>query len=488
MMVLYQSISRLVGSILVIIAITSFPAWGQSITVRVQFNNPPSSSTTVVPAVLKYNKDFAFSFALDDGRDDAYTLGFRLLKGGTSEVDKKTYPGLFYTDGCGRRIPFTAGISWYTVNTSGTDLHLGTSSFLTYQQAIEMYQSGWEIYNHSYSHEYNLSSLDLVIRQLQQNHQAFKSKTGVDLRFCVPPSGDTSYIAPAFSLGYQACFTSNSGFSGLSTGPVTQPVPAQKPVYWRSRITSDEEDLESLKIQFDERVATTVTGNQKWWNEFTHRIIYERTGGSLEFETFKAYMEYLESRYGAAGADNGLFASSAEVFDYLVVRDQIVISKKITGTLMEITLNFDKVPDNLRYYDISLMLGTINSINNITIVEGGTVSYARKGNSILVNIDLPDSHFSGVEDNSTFTASDQIKVYPNPSTGIIRFKLAKPVELENIQVFSQDGKEFILPLRSAHSGELELDMTGNEYPSGVYFIRLLSKVNNPGISRFLLIK
>jgi len=482
-----QYISRLVLTFLSITLISFPQVSGQKVTVRIQFNNPPSASTTVKPAVLKYNKDFAYSLALDDGRDDSYTLAYRLLNGGKSEVDKNQYTGLFYTNGCGKRIAFTAGNSWYTINPNGTDLHIATNSYLNYQQAIELYQAGWEIYNHSYTHQGNNPGIDFNW-ELQQNHQAFKRNTGIDFRFCVPPTGDTLYIGPAFSLGYQACFTSSYGYNGSGSGvSLTQPV-GSRPVYWRDRINSDEDNLESLRQNFDSWAATTLNGNQKWWNEFTHRVLYEKLNGSLEFLTFKGYLEYLESRYGANGSDNGLFASSAEVFDYLIVRDRAQINVKITGTIMEITLDYSGVPKNLRYYDLTLILGTINSISSVSILEGGTVSYAGKGNYTLMNIDLPDSFFTGIEDSPELTGDNKIKIFPNPTSGQFRLHWEEPAGISDLQLLSPDGRIIRMSHAVSPVGDIIFDLGNTEYPSGVYYVRLLGKDNRAYVSRLLLVK
>jgi hypothetical protein len=483
-----QSICRLVLSILLMTYLSLLDLSGQKVTVKIQFNNPPSTSTTVKPAVLKYNKDFAYSFALDDGRDDAYTLAFRLLNGGRSEVDNKVYPGLYYTNGCGKRIPFTAGNSWFTLNLIGSDLHFGTSSYLTYAQAIEMYQAGWEFYNHSYNHEANSPNIDYSW-QLQQNHASFKANTGIDFRFCVPPSGDTLYISPAFSLGYQACVTSNYSYPGVGPGTIlTQPIPTSKPVFWRNLVNSDDEDLAALKSRFDTWAASTINGNQKWMNDFTHRVLYERKNASLEFDAFKGYMEYLESRYGAGGTDNGLFASTAEVFDYLTVRDRVRISTKITGTQMEITLDYSNVPRNLRYQDVTLILGTINSINNVSILERGTVSYAGKGTYTMVNIDLPDSLFSGIDDSPLITGENKVKIYPNPSSGQVRIEFKDPSGIRDLQLFGMDGRFISVPFKVSPFGDITFDLGNTAYPSGVYYVRLLGQDNRAYVSRLLLVK
>ncbi len=459
----------------------------KQVTIRLNFLSPISSSTKINPAVLKFNKQFAFSFTLDDGLDDSYTLAFPLLRGGYCEVNQQTYPGLFFTDGCGTKIPFTAGISWYTVNNAGLDIHNGTPGYLTYAQVNLMYQAGWDFYNHSYNHTTSTQSVDFIW-QLQSNHTAFKSKTGIDFRYCVPPSGDTRYIDPAFSFGYISCITSDYAYSNSGRGAdVTLPVSLPKPVFWRNHINSNDDNLVSLKNQISTWVSTTGSDQQKWWNEFTHRVSYTNPGGSLEFPVFKGYMEYLESEYGYSGRDNGWFANSAEVIDYMLVRDKIKITVQTSGTLMEIRLDYSEVPANLRNYDVSLILGTTSEIASATILTSGRVTFAKKSNHSIVNIDLPDSHFSGITETLPVSINP-ISVYPNPASQHIRIKYPDMTPDVKVLLMRIDGTFCVPPPVTWSNGQLEMDLSGADYSAGTYIVTVQDRKAGSHSARFILIR
>jgi peptidoglycan/xylan/chitin deacetylase (PgdA/CDA1 family) len=475
----------MLGSI--ILASSAIQAQQKQVTIRLTFLSPISSSTKTDPAVLKFNKEFAFSFTLDDGLDDAYTLAFPLLNGGYSDVDKQTYPGLFFTDGCGTKIPFTAGVSWYTSNSSGLDIHNGTPGYLTYSQASFMYQAGWDFYNHSYNHPSATQTID-YIWQLVSNHQAFKSKTGIEFRYCVPPSGNVRFIDPAFSLGYLANITSDYSYSNSGRGAdVTFPVPLPKPVYWRNHINSNDENLPTLINLISAWVQTTGPDKQKWWNEYTHRVAYTNPGGSLEFPVFKGYMEYMESEYGHRGHDNGWFANSAEVIDYMLVRDNIKISVQTSGTMMEIKLDYSKVPSSLRYYDVSLILGTTNEIASATVLTTGRVTYSKKSNHSLVNIDLPDSQFSGTGE-SMQVADKQLSVYPNPASQHIRIAFPDFTPDDRVILMRIDGTFCATPPYTSTNGDLELDLSSAAYSTGTYILTVHDRTTGSHSARFILIR
>jgi hypothetical protein len=105
---------------------------------KITFASPPSS-VSVSKAPLRYNKDFAYSFTMDDGYISQYKVALPLFKGGTIPGSLSTpigdqggdgsfSPGLFYTDGCGNDIPFRAGLaiySWQKNQWVDQDLHDG---------------------------------------------------------------------------------------------------------------------------------------------------------------------------------------------------------------------------------------------------------------------------------------------------------------------------------------------------------------------------
>jgi hypothetical protein len=122
--------------------------------ISIQFTATPPSTPSVSKAVLRYDKDFAYSFTLDDATIDAVTTVLPVMKGGVVRGNGAAFAGLFYTDGCGNSIPFKAGIAWNSANQFGVDVHTGNvSDQLSWGQLDTLYDEGWDVMNHSYSHK-----------------------------------------------------------------------------------------------------------------------------------------------------------------------------------------------------------------------------------------------------------------------------------------------------------------------------------------------
>lgn len=472
--------------VLILWVVTAFPsvmmAQDKHFIVQVKCESDIPTDILVIPATLKYDKEFAFSFTFDDTHNDAFNLGYKLLSGGYSSVDGNTYPGLFSTDGCGNRFPFRAGIAWITANSDMIDLHKGTLSYLTYAEATVLYQSGWDFFNHSYNHEANNPSIDYRW-QLTANSQTFKDNTGIDLNYHIPPAGDNNYLDPAFSVGIAACFTSGSEYIGFAGGAdVMIPVPSIKPVYWRQDINSDDDSAASLKRNIDLWVATTGQGNQKWWNEFTHRIEYTHIASSVEFPEFREYFEYMEQKYGSSGRDNGWFASSAEVFEYLKVRDKIVIQLQKNDSVLDIHLDYSQVPANLRYYDLSILIKNPVSVQSVSASNQVTLAHSVTSNGYLINIDIPDSHFSGVDPVANGIQT-LLNGYPNPSNG--KYYLQIPHQPDQVDISITNMMAEIMPRPDIRmsAGLISMEFTPEIYPPGLYIIRVISRDHLIGFSK-----
>jgi hypothetical protein len=473
---------------LILCLLAAFPcltiAQSRELIVNIQFDTQLSSNVLVTPATLKYNKEFAYSFTFDDASKDAYNLGFRLLNGGLGIVDNNTYPGLFYTEDCVNLLPFRAGISWYTANDESVDLHFVTPGTLTYDNAKVLFSAGWDFFNHSYNHASHLTNAEYEW-QLSENSWIFKANTGIRFNICVPPDGDTGYINPAFEQGLLACITSNGAEIGKDfVVDVTIPVPPE-PVYWRRDLNSDDYTLTSLKSNFDQWVATAGIGKQKWWNEYTHRVQYEHYAGSLEFPVFREYFEYMEQKYGRPGKDNGWFTGSGEVLDYLLVRDKVAIHKEIEGSTLRIHLDYTNVPETLRHFDLSLLLKNAGNIQSVSSASPLVFTHAKTANGLLININVPDSFYSGIDEIVTAPAA-LIFAYPNPTNGTINLKIPDGTTDPSILISDMKSQLLPVPAFSISNGILSIDLKKSAVTPGIYLIGLWSGDKCIGFSKIIL--
>ncbi|MCD6346522.1 MAG: T9SS type A sorting domain-containing protein [Bacteroidales bacterium] len=439
----------------------------------IQFSGESQSDISVAP--LKYNKDFAFSFAFDDGLDDAFSLGYHLLQGGYSTVDQHDYPGLFYTDGCGSKIAFTAGIAWYTANSNNDDLHNGeTPGYMTWSQALQLYQNGWDIFNHSYNHEANVAGMDYE-SQIQRNADEVETRLGIQLNYLIPPGGDHNYIDYGFNMGINAVFTSNAGYTinGNRAMELDDAIDHSRSVFWRHSINSDDFTIDSLKQAATQLFSDVGENKHLWWNEFTHRVKYEHYGGSVEFTVFKEYMEFLANQYGEPGLDNGLFASSIEVYEYLAVRDLVSISQSVSGNQLILTIDYSNCPKDLRYYDISLLVTTNDSIVSAQMDQPGEITFRKHNGQYLMNILLPDSYYAGKEEWSAIGEVMNFSVYPVPAHNQINIRTDRVLPVGS-KIFLTDisGRRRKLELSTSKSNAV-INLDRDIISSGVYFLQII---------------
>ncbi|WP_333878719.1 T9SS type A sorting domain-containing protein [Flavobacterium sp.] len=145
--------------------------------------------------------------------------------------------------------------------------------------------------------------------------------------------------------------------------------------------------------------------------------------------------------------------------------------------------------------DLATTNGFNYSISNLTL-SNGFVKF-RKDNSWSVNwgnVDFPsgtgvqggpdipvtagtyDITFERTSGNYTFTSTltaaahrlDNLKIYPNPSAN--NWTFLHTTTIDSVQLFDISGKV----LQSVEPNATEFELSGNELPSGVYFVKIKS--------------
>jgi hypothetical protein len=448
-----------------------------SLTLTVTFNNPPTS-VSVEKAALRYNKDFAYSFILDDGLIDAYTAAFPLLNGGLVVGNNTIYPGYFYSDGCGNAIPFSAGLSWYSVNAAGNDLHVNTPSYVTWDQLKTMYQAGWTVLNHSYSHIANDTSINYVY-QINQNTAYVKTKSGIDLSHFVPPAGDQNYVAPAFANGMLSVTGNNSSYNGFPDGyRIDQQVDLTNFKLFKMLISDANQNIGNIMQKIDTVAARSVNGKHYWWNDFTHHVGFTSSGASLLFPLFQFYMENIALQYGINGSDNIWMAPNQYVMEYINVRDKSILSYSLSGDELKIKINYSNVPDNMRVNALTLVVQSDQDFNSVDADGLQSLTYKGTGDNKLINLQWGDitTGIKEVEKGEGPTP-DNIRIHPNPFIDkfYVDFDEAKPgnfcFELHDITGKKVFDKSVNLP---EGKSAIEFDLHGTDLQPGIYILKTIS--------------
>ena len=377
----------------------------------ITFDSPPTNFS-LSKTNLKYDKDFVYSFTMDDGLEPQYSIAFPILQstGGTYSS------GLTYTDNCGNDINFKAGLSIYSLNLDGSDIHVDTPSYLTWSQITELCDFGWNVFNHGFRAWISTgSTYGEYYGEVTGNTAYITSKTGYVPIHMVVPNGDQGYNIPAFNSGELSLTAQISGFiltGGTKTVSTTgvdvsgvnfdQYCMYKKFIYWidgnvpNTGITSD-----IISI------ANKSTGyTNYWWHDFSHSIA--ASNGNLDPDTFNYYMTYIENNYGKNGNDSMWMAPYQEVYEYLYTRYNTTVTYTTNGNQVTINLGSKITPDYFRTNSLSLLISDLSA--NITNIEiSGFTNYSYNGTgttSSLINLEWSQSVINMAEKYVTLAEND----------------------------------------------------------------------------------
>jgi hypothetical protein len=456
-----------------------------TVTITVQFATLPTTFN-VQKAALRYNKAFAHSFTLDDGLIDAFTVAYPFLKGGLINENGITYPGLFYSDGCGNPIAFSGGLSWYSVNSLDKDLHLVTPAYMTWNQLTTVYNSGWNVFNHSYSHA-AYGTTDYVY-QINQNTSFVKAKTGIDLTHFVIPSGDQAYITPAFANGMLSVSGNNNAFRGSPNGyRIDQPIDFNNFRLFKRLVCDANNTTANVMQGIDNAAALSVNGQHYWWSDFTHHVGFQTSGSSMLFPLFQYYMENIAQQYGIAGADNIWMAPMQDVYEYLSVRDNSIVNYSLTGSTLTITVDFSKVPTKLRTNALTLVLDVDQDFTNVTVRGAQNYSYKGTGAKKIINLQwgtsntLKSAEIGAIDIKPMLDATNQpagFSVFPNPFTNRISVHPGQQLDGKTtFQLVDLSGKTVFgtTIVEPVDNSQIDLKVGETDLQPGVYFLRISNR-------------
>ncbi len=359
----------------------------------IKFLKPIENYNIRIPP-LKYNKDFAYSLTFDDSLLSAYKVAFPILAGGEVSAsfkndfgyddggDGTVSSGLYYTDGCGNDIPFTAGIAITSVSENKKDIHLGdNNTYLSWENIIELYQNGWNILNHSYSH--SIGEGTNYKEEIVKNTETVVKKTGVTMNQFVTPSGDLNYAKYVFDLGILALYS--GALPGDAFISIDDNLNLENFKLRRNFLKSPE--LNEFNIM--DNIDSIVKKNNMpfWYNEFTHSCGNDNIWNiGLNMKVFKFYMNYIYSKYGKIGKDNIWFAPLQDVYEYLLLKKYMKIySKKITANILLVEFDDSKINNfNICKKSFSLILDIDNEIIEIEQDFIKNLSY----NGALINLEI----------------------------------------------------------------------------------------------------
>lgn len=368
-------------------------------TVFIHLKLSTNAPVKIRTAPLKYNKHLAFSFTLDDGYRSAYLSAYPLLHGGqisppfpdewkNDEGGDGTYAkGLFFSDGCGQVIPFRLAVA---INAAGINDMPLSRGHMSWPEVQQLYQSGWDVFNHGYHHA-TKHGTDYE-SEAMLNQEAVKKQLGFTMSQFIVPGGEADkgyellYEKAAFKYGSLAVGSINGAGPAIN---VKDPVDLTSLVYRRNFIKSDSIPLDVARHRLKALDSLMKLPDPVWLHEFTHGVGNSNLWSlSIVFPEFKYYMTSIAQKYGSSGNDNMWMAPWQEVYEYIWLRDRIrvIISQK--GKDVIIKLAVPDLPAAFRYHATSLTVQTSSAFTVVSQSPDLKISYKGKGDHKLVNIQL----------------------------------------------------------------------------------------------------
>lgn len=338
-------------------------------TVYITLKLQSGSKVKINTAPLKYNKHLAYSFTVDDGYHSAFLSAFPLLNGGQISPpfpdewnndqggDGSYSPGLFFTDGCGQKIPFKLALAINAGAIGDQPLNRG---HLSWPEVKKMYESGWDIINHGLNHATKHNTNFLY--EVTENIKAVKEQLGFTMSQFAVPGGESD---PGYEHEYEKDAFLNGSFAVSSykgMGPiikVDKKVSLCNMIYTRNFIQSKTDSADFPDV--DQRLAKLDSIIKQpepiWYNEYSHGVGNSNLWFlSMVFPEFKYYMTHISEKYGQNGNDTLWMAPFQEVYEYIWLRDRIRISYEQKGQQVVIKMDLPEIPASFRYSEISLAI------------------------------------------------------------------------------------------------------------------------------------
>lgn len=341
--------------------------------ISVTFSSTPASVSAEF-AYLKYNKDFVLVLQADDATTDVYNKVYPLFAG----LDGN--PGLFVTDGAGNNVPFSMEVNHFVMK-SGKDVHVtDTANYLSWKKISDLWQKGYSIDNRGFFDPAYGSEQDYqVLRNVSYTTKGTApfTKGGITMdTYVLPPNGTDQLVPARDNAGYIAFF-SNPSFD-LNSNPID--LVSVKPLFpprlfLRNRVDN------TLYNNAQLMALQSVNGHH-WMGVYNFRKF--DVSPDISFDSFKSQMEQIAAAYGKEGADNIWVAGDQEVFEYLLLKEKVLVIKSTLGNVTQISFVGNQIPSNMHWYSLTLMVTGDNPITDVQ-VDGATSSHAIYGNTALIN-------------------------------------------------------------------------------------------------------
>lgn len=345
----------------------------EDFTITITFAQPPVNPPVVQKAPLKYNKDFALILQMDDGNPAIHDLVMPYFKGQSGN------PGLFFTEGNPQNnVPFKMDAVHFSFSGLGTDVHNYIPGFLHWDNIINLWAGEFGIVNHGLTDPPGADKELEVRRNASYTKRKTRSGTipdGYDMNIYVVPNNDAAQIP--FAKQHNLVVY-HDGINAIQN-----PVRAQN----LNNIAGIEISREAISNNLFQRVQTIA--NQSGPGNNLIATFYNHGFGNVDisFDEFKIQMNQIAAAYGRNGLNNIWSAPASEVFEYLKLKELVTVNSVLNENVLTITLSGQNLPQNFRYYALTLVVEGESNIVNMVVQEPDNIStYLFSQNRALLNL------------------------------------------------------------------------------------------------------
>lgn len=372
-------------------------------------NGVEVSDISVSFPVLKYNKDFVYSYTFDDDVVQAYGKAFCTINKKWVDDENHYHVGqntttgttpsktLGYTDGCGNEKRFNFGVAiWPDMYNDQIDNFMAPTEhradrfypYLVWKDIVPLLDFGNDIYLHDVAPSYDDSNIDGVVIGLKACNQETKNRIGRKMKILARPNGNNVYIAAGRQyedIVFMA--VENNTDMGVPSNIYFDTDQNLKKVTQYRRYIESMPTVAQLMPDID---AKASSGTYAWIHDFSH--------GPANFQYILDLFTTINNKYGKDGEDDVWFATLDEVYEYNYLKRNCIITPTISGNVLtlKIACPSTELPDEFIFHrDFSILLKGVTLQSNTSISSGKNVyglSYAKQDDdSWLINVNCNKS-------------------------------------------------------------------------------------------------
>jgi len=339
--------------------------------ITLTFANPPANPT-VYKAPLKYNKDFALILQMDGGNVAIHDQVMPYFKGQGGN------PGLFFSDGAQGTVPFKMDAVHYSFDDEGEDVHNYKPGFLNWSNMETIWAAEFGINSQGLNKTPKPDQFVEVLRNIsytRRNTSQTIIQGGADMNIYVVPEGapDHVLVAKQHNLAvYHGGATAANNPAQVENLPAIQGVELKR------------EPLTTSFISRIQQIAEQSGPDNHFIATFYNNGF---SAPDISFDLFKAQMNQVAAVYGKDGTDRIWSSSATEIFEYLRIKELVTMQSTIQGNTLTLTFSGNNIPDDFRYYALSIVVEGESLITNMVVQQpDGISTYTYGGTKALINM------------------------------------------------------------------------------------------------------